>query len=79
MTREQEVPVVVEIADDRRGDALGPECGNNRGDRHRCGVVVDRDADEFAAGARKLRHLPDRRIDVGGIGIRHGLHDDRMS
>ena len=45
-----------------------------------CGglVVVDRDPHELGAGMRQLRDLDRRRVGVGGVGVRHRLHDDRV-
>jgi hypothetical protein len=67
----------MEIADERdrtpgRIEALA-DC------RHRgCGLRgVDGNADELRARVRELAHLRDRCADVGGVGIRHRLHDDR--
>ena len=50
------------VADDRHG-------------RRRL-VAVHRDAHDFRAGARQLHDLLDGRINIGGIGIGHGLHDN---
>src|SRR2546422_332776 len=48
--------------------------------RHGCRrrLVVDRDADELAPGLMQSAHLGRGRVRVGGIGIRHRLHDDRV-
>ncbi len=49
--------------------------------RHRRGrlVAVDGDAHELGARPRQRRDLPRRRLDVGGVGIGHRLHDDRRA
>ena len=46
------------------------------GDRLRRIGIVDRDADELRARLREGADLGDGRRHVGGVGIRHGLHDD---
>jgi hypothetical protein len=40
-------------------------------------VIVDRDPHQFGAGSRQGFDLCHRTVDVGGIGIGHGLDDDR--
>ena len=76
--REQQVAVVVEVADDRNGDS---HIGEPAGDLGNCCgsfVVVDRDADEPASGAREIRDLERGTGGIGRVGVRHRLHDDRM-
>ena len=41
-------------------------------------VGVDGDAHQLRAGIGQRHHLIDGRLDVGGIGIGHRLHDDRV-
>ena len=69
--------VVMEVADDGHADALLVESLDDLGDGRGGVVVVDRDAHEFGAGARQSRDLLDGPRDVGGVGVRHGLHHDR--
>jgi hypothetical protein len=42
-------------------------------------VAVDRDAYDLGAGARQRSDLPDRRVDIGSVGVSHRLHDDRRA
>ena len=74
---QQQVPVVVEVAHDRRG---ATEVAQRADDpRHRLGrlVVVDRDADQFGARPRQRQRLVDRRRRVRRVGVGHRLHRDR--
>jgi hypothetical protein len=73
---QQQVAVVVEVADQRDIDFHPVELfadGRHGGGRFR---RVDGDAHDLGAGARQFLDL-DRGADhVGGIGVRHRLHDD---
>ncbi len=72
--RQQNVPVVVEVADDGHADALLVELLDNmRNGRGRL-VVVHGHAHQFRPGTSQLRHLLHGRRDVCRIGIGHGLH-----
>ena len=79
MIGQQLVADVMEVADDRHGDAhlrqplLDARHGGGRL------VAVDRDAHQLRAGARQRRHLARGAFDVGGVGIGHRLHDDRRA
>src|ERR1051326_5430561 len=42
------------------------------------GLGVHRDAHQLTARLLERARLLDRRTDVGGIGVRHGLDDDRV-
>ena len=42
-------------------------------------VAIDGDAHEFRAGERQRHHLARGRLDVGGVGVGHRLHDDRRA
>ena len=77
MIGEQRVADVVEVADQRHVHAhlQQPVLDVRHGGRRL--VAVDRDAHDLGAGARERRDLPDGRIDVGGVGVGHRLHDDR--
>ena len=76
---QQQVAVVMEVPDQRDADAQPVQLLADDG--HGLGglVVVDGDAHQLAAGMRQLRHLDGGGIGVGGIGVRHRLHDDGMS
>ena len=76
--REQQVPVVVEVADDRDVDADVGEARDDLGNG-RCGLlVVHRDANELRAGGASAATCAAVAARVGGVGVRHRLHDDRM-
>ena len=74
---QQNVAVVVEVADDGNADALLVELlddvGNGRGSL----VVVHGDAHQFRPGAGQRRHLLHRRGHVGRVSVGHGLHHNR--
>ncbi len=73
--REEQVPVVVEVADDRATCHLAPhDLGHGPGGL----VVVDRDAHQLAAGLGQGTHLVHGRRDVGRVGVGHRLDDDRV-
>ena len=76
---EQQVAVVVEIADDRDADAEPVETLDDR--RYRGGrlVVVDRHPHQLAAGAGQRRDLTHGGRHVGGIRVGHRLDDDRVT
>jgi hypothetical protein len=42
-------------------------------------VAVDGDAHHLGARPRQRRHLADRAVDIGGIGVGHRLHHDRRA
>ena len=77
MIGEQLVADIVEVADDRHVHAHleQPLLDVRHGGRRL--VAVDGDAHDLGARARERRHLPRGRLDVGGVGIGHRLHDDR--
>src|SRR5439155_23593250 len=70
---QQQVAVVVKVADDR--NVYG---GDDGGDRARRLIRVHRHADELAAGRVQRAHLRRGRGDVGGVGVGHRLDDDWM-
>ena len=74
---EQLMSVVMEVADDGDADALFVELLDDGRDRGGGFFVVDRDPNQFGAGAGQRRDLLDGRGNVGGICIGHGLHHDR--
>ena len=73
---EQSVAVIVEVADERHVDAAGIELVADMRDGGSGLVAVDGDAHELGAGAGKGCDLGHGGIDVGGVGIGHGLHHD---
>ena len=75
---QQQVAVVVEVADDRNRDPQAIQPLDDRGDRRRRRLVVDRHPDQLAAGAREIGDLLDRSRHVGGVGVGHRLDDDGM-
>src|ERR1019366_3244207 len=76
---QQQVAVVVEVADDRHGGAERGASIHNPWDRRGGGFGVHSDADQFRPGARQCHHLVDGGGHVGGIGVGHRLHNNRMS
>ena len=75
---EQEVPVVMKVADDGSGD---PAIGDPRyqfGEGLGGVVVVDGDPHELGASACQGNHLIGGRSSVGRVGVRHRLDDDGM-
>jgi hypothetical protein len=73
---EEKVAVVVEVADDGRGPALGVDAFDDVGNGLGGVVVVDGDADHLGAGAGEGGDLLDGGLDVGGVGVGHRLDDD---
>ncbi len=71
--------VVVEITDDRHRDPAVREASDNLWHGAGGRGVVHGDADEFAPGKGKIRHLIDRCSDVCRIRVGHGLHDHGMT
>ena len=73
---QQLVADVMEIADDRHGDAHLRQPLLDM--RHGGGglVAVDGDAHQLGAGAGERGHLAGGPLHIGGIGIGHRLHDD---
>ena len=79
MIGQELVADVMEIADQRNRNALFSEPFPNMRDGARGLVAVDGDAHQFRARPRQRRDLRDRRVDVGGVGVGHGLHDNRRA
>ena len=71
--REQQVAVVVEVPDHGDVDLL-----DDGGDGAGGGVVVDRHPHQLAPRFMEGPHLRHRRRHVSGVGVGHGLNDDRM-
>lgn len=76
---EEEVAVVVEVADDGGVPALFGKAFDDVGDGFGGIVVVDGDADHLGAGAGEGGDLLDGGFDVGCVGVRHGLDDDGIA
>ncbi len=73
---EQEVAVVVEVADDGRLPAFGADAFDDVGNGLGGVIVVDGDADHLRAGAGERGDLLDGGFDVRSIGVGHRLNDD---
>ena len=79
MLRQQRVAVVVEIADERHGEAAGAKAvADVRHGRRRL-VAIDGDAHDLRAGAGERRDLRDGAGDIGGVGVGHRLHHHRRA
>ena len=74
---QQEVSVVVEVANDGHADALLLELLDDRRDGRCRFFVVDRDPNQFGPGASQGGNLLDCRGNIGGVGIGHRLHHKR--
>ena len=76
---QQQVSVVMKITDDGNTDSHIHKPRSDFGDGG-CGfVVVHGNADQLRAGVRESGNLRSSPRRVGGIRVRHGLHDDRIS
>ena len=79
MFGEQLVADVVEVADQRRRDPSGAQAiadvGHGRGGL----LAIDGQAHQLRACPRQSRDLARGRLDVGGVGVGHRLHDDRRA
>ena len=73
MLRQQQMAVIVEVANDRNVDL-----GHDGRDSARCVIGIDRHPDQLAARLVQRAHLRRRRVHVGGIGVGHRLDDDRV-
>ena len=78
VARQQQVAVVVKVPDQRDVDALVGQPATDLGYRLGCGVVIDRDPHQLRPGSPQLGDLLDRSVHVRGVGVRHGLSDDRV-
>ncbi len=79
MIGEQLVSDIVEVADQRRVDAPGAQTIADMGHSRGGLVAVDRDPHQLGARPRQRRNLAGGRLDVGGVGVGHRLHDDRRA
>ena len=73
---EQDVAVVMKIADDRHAQAALFETFNDVRNGCCCVFVVDRDANQFRAGERERCNLFNGALNVGCVGVGHRLDDD---
>ena len=74
---QQLVADVMEVPDQRRGDAaLAQRIADMRHGGGRF-VAIDRDPHQLGAGAGKRRDLFHRARHIGGVGVGHRLHHDR--
>ncbi len=71
---QQDVSVVVEVADDGHGYAKLGQAVDDVRHGFRRGIIVDGHADQFRAGAGQRHALADGAVDVGGVGVGHRLH-----
>jgi hypothetical protein len=76
---EELVADIVEVADERDVEADAVEPLADSRDRGRGFRPVHRDAHDFRACPGEGGHLRDRGVDVGRVGVRHRLHDDRRA
>ena len=76
---EQEVAVVVEVADDRHANAELVERFDNFGNGPGGIVGIDGDADQLGSCLRQRHYLIDGRHHVRRVGVGHRLHDDRVA
>ena len=76
---QQLVTDVMKIADDGNEYPPGFQLFADMGDGPRGFVAIHGHPHDFGPGSGQGRHLPDGRVDIGGIRIRHGLHDDRRA
>ncbi len=67
---------VVEIANDRHVDVHAEQALLDMRHGGGCLVAVNRNAHDFRTSPRQVRDLLGGRLDVGGIGIGHRLHDN---
>ncbi len=77
--REQQVAVVVEIADERRRAARVEHALPDFGHRGRGFGQIHGDADHFRSGFRQLDALRRGGARISGVGHRHRLDDDRRA
>ena len=73
---EQDVAVVMKVADDRHAQAALFESFNNVRNGCRGVFIVDRDANQLGAGESERRNLGNCGLYVGRIGVGHRLDDD---
>src|SRR5579885_2722737 len=76
---QQQMAVVVEVADERDLAAHRVQHVADASDLRRRLLGVDGHAHELGARLRQLLHLFYRRDGVSGVGIGHGLHHDRRA
>ncbi len=75
---QQLVPVVVEVTDDRHADAEIADLAHDLGHGGGRSVGVDRHADQLGAGVGQRGDLERGGVRIGGVGVGHRLHDDRV-
>src|SRR5579864_2768809 len=79
MLGQELVPVVMKIADQRHRAARVVEAPPDLRQCSRGFRGVDRHAHELGSGVGERVHLRDGCGDIGGVGVRHRLHDDRRA
>ena len=75
---QQRMAIVMEIANQRHVAAHGNQAVADHRDLFGGVFGIDGDADQFRARRRQLGHLICGCLGVGGIGVGHRLHDNRM-
>jgi len=75
--RQQDMAVVVEIADDGRHAAKVSQAGDNLGHGRGRFRHIHGDADQFRPGVGKFLALRHGSGDVGRVRVGHGLNDNR--
>ena len=79
MIGEQLVADIVEVADQRHVEAEPQQPLADLRHGRSTLVAIDGDAHHLRARLEERRHLGDRRVDIGRIGVGHRLHDDRRA
>ena len=75
--RQQQVAVVVEVADDGHAQALRREPVDDLGTAAAASSLLTVTRTSSEAGAGQRGDLPDGAVDVRGVGVGHGLHHNR--
>lgn len=70
---------IMEVTDQRHIEAKAQKAITNLRNGSSAFIAVYGDADDFGACAKQSRDLLDGGVDIGGIGIRHRLDDDRRA
>ncbi len=79
MFGEQLMADVMEVADQRRRDPPGAQAIADVGHGGGGLLAIDGQAHQLRACPRQRRDLARGRLDVGGVGVGHRLHDDRRA
>jgi hypothetical protein len=79
MLGQELVADVMEVSHKRHIHAQAVELFADMRHGRRRFIPIHRDAHDFRPRARQRRHLGNGALDIGGIGIGHGLHNDRCA